>query len=480
MGRAFGVAGLVLVACLASRASATEEGGPSASDVAHSADLAVQEVEAEQFAAGDMPHGAATDVTVEAAEEDIEPIDQLRAMVSEGIEVSPWQGLDLRLFWKRGANYGVADEIRLFGRSGHLDGRIGLRFQLDGAGYVSRGIEEVHGGVDVRRLFFYTTGELDLAYPILFAIDLGIERGRFFVDDAYLWLTDLPWVGTLKLGQFTAPMGLAQLTGSGNRPFMETATPSESFAPGSKGGVQIANDAFDRRLTWQLGWFADTQSVPVGDASRSVNRIVARLTGLPIFDRWYARQNLLHLGVSSSVVFAGQERVRYQSRPESFLAPRIIDTGDVSADSAVLFGLEAAWVDGPLSLQSELMGSSVRSAEEGDPLFWGVYGEASWFLTGESRPFNRASAIFGRVLPRRPLYWGDWQTGAWEVAGRVSYTDLSEGRVDGGRVTTFMTGVNWYLNRYSRFLFEYGVSDVQGGPQDGTLHIFQTRFQIQI
>ena len=42
-----------------------------------------------------------------------------------------------------------------------------------------------------------------------------------------------------------------------------------------------------------------------------------------------------------------------------------------------------------------------------------------------------------------------------------------------------MSGVNWYLSAYSRLLFEYGFSDVDGGPQNGDLHIFQMRFQIR-
>jgi phosphate-selective porin OprO/OprP len=404
---------------------------------------------------------------------------RLRKLALANAEGEEIPGLTLRLYWKDGPNYKVENELNLFGQAARLDGRFGMRLQVDAAGYETGGITDVHSGIDIRRLFFFTTGRVDTKYPILFELDLGLEDGRFYLDDAYLWFTELPWVNTLKIGQFTAPMGLAQLTGSGNRPFMETATPSEAFAPGSKAGLQIAGHAYEKRLLWQFGWFADSQAVPVGDASDSVSRLVGRVTGLPFYQEGAEGNRLLHIGFSASAVFADGERVRYRSRPESFLAPRVIDTDFIDADEAFLFGLEAAWEDGPLSLQSEMFGSAVNTTDASDPFFFGVYGEASYFLTGENRPFNLASSVFGSVTPSRPFSWREGTWGAWELAGRVSYTDLESAGVDGGRALTFMSGVNWYLSSYSRLLFEYGFSNVDGGPQNGDLHIFQMRFQIR-
>ncbi len=444
---------------------------------AQAEDLAAQEADAEQLPASQGPHGA--------ADEEITPQDTITdsgpfGAFGQGVDTDVLPGVNIRLWWKRGFNYRVQDEITLFDRHAKLDGRIGLRFQGDAAAYAPAGVTNASAGLAVRRLFFYTTGELDLLYPVLFALDLGIEKGRFFVDDAYLWVTDLPYVGSFKIGQFKAPMSLSHLTGSGTRPFMEIATPAEAFSPGSRAGVQIANDAYDRKLTWQLGWFADSQAVPVGDASDSVGRIVGRLTGLPIFERSSGDQELLHLGVSGSWVFSGNQRVRYRSRPESFLAPELVDTGEIEASSATLLGLETAWVQGPLSVQGEFMGSQVRSSESGDPFFYGIYAETSYFLTGESRPFNRASAVFGNVVPKKPWSWDDPQIGTWEVAGRLSWTDLTDSEVEGGEVFTLMTGLNWYWSRYGRFLFEYGYSHAGGGPQQGGLHIFQARIQLNI
>jgi len=359
------LAGLALVVA----ASAPARSADAEHAVEPADDMAVRDAQFEELSAGDPgdPHGAAAS---ESAPDDLisatGPFGAAPALATQLL------GVDLQLYWERGINYRVEDELTLFEQSAHLNGRIGMRFQGDVAGFAPSGVTDAGGGVDVRRLFFYTTGEFDILYPILFALDVGFQSGSFFVDDAYFWLTDLPYVGTVKVGQFDAPMSLAQLTGSGTRPFMEIGTPAEAFSPGSKAGIQLANDGYDRRLTWQIGWFADTQAVPVGDASESVSRVVARLTGLPIFDRREGAQRLLHLGISASWVFSNQQRVRYRSRPESFLAPTVVDTGDIEASTANLLGLEAAWVDGPVSFQAEMLGTSVDSTEHGNPTFFGV------------------------------------------------------------------------------------------------------------
>ena len=89
-------------------------------------------------------------------------------------------------------------------------------------------------------------------------------------------------------------------------------------------------------------------------------------------------------------------------------------------------------------------------------------------------------AAFGPVVPDRPISWKYRQFGALELAGRLSYTDLDSKEVSGGQVFMMMSSLNWYWNRYSRMLFEYGYAHANSGPQDGDLHIFQVRFQLNI
>lgn len=404
------------------------------------------------------------------------------AQVDEGASAP---GVVIRLYWKHGLNYRLEDKLKVFDNDSRLTGRIGLRLQTDASAYASSGIEGAHGGVDIRRFYFYSTGRLELARPILFKLDLGVDGGRFFIEDAYFWLTDLPWVGTAKFGQFKAPMSLSRLVSSNNRPFMEVGSPVEAFSPGSKAGLQFANVAAERRATWAFGVFADTFEVPDGDATQSAARVVGRVTGLPIFEPTGSGSRLLHVGLSSSYVFSS-ERVQYRARPESYDAPFLVDTGDIDAAGAYVYGTEIAWIDGPLTVSGEWLGALVDSRDYGSVNFNGIYGSGVWALTGEQRPYNRDTGIFGAVEPHDPIDFSawrsldNWKKGAWEVALRASWVDLDSKEIRGGRMVSSTLGVNWIWNREVRWLAEYVFANAKGGPQDGNLHTFQVRFQVLI
>ena len=149
------------------------------------------------------------------------------------------------------------------------------------------------------------------------------------------------------------------------------------------------------------------------------------------------------------------------------------------ADSAHLIGLEAAWVYESFSLQGEYVFALVDDIDGG---FFGASGDAdfsaasiqaSYFLTGESRPYDRATGTFGRVKPNQNFMEdGGW--GAWEIAARYSMLDLSDGAFDGGEIDTFTVGANWYLNPNMRIMFDYSFSDTD----EGDVGIFMTRFGI--
>ena len=68
--------------------------------------------------------------------------------------------------------------------------------------------------------------------------------------------------------------------------------------------------------------------------------------------------------------------------------------------------------------------------------------------------------------------------GAFEVAVRYSFTNLTDGNVQGRRLRMLMTGVNWYLRPQLKWVFDYGFGRVYGGPLDGNMNNFQTRLGV--
>jgi phosphate-selective porin OprO and OprP len=205
------------------------------------------------------------------------------------------------------------------------------------------------------------------------------------------------------------------------------------------------------------------------------------LTGLLFFSRdpdHPESQRLLHLGISGSAIYAGQQTIHYRSRPEHHLAPYVVDTGDIPADGALTLGAEAAWVHGPLSVQGELLRSWVQAQTNGNVNFGGFYVSTRWFLTGESRPYDSTQGYLGRLIPKRNFDFGHGGWGAREIAGRYSVVDLNSGDIQGGRLTMLMAGVNWYLNSHVKWRFDYGFGRVSDRTPAGNLKVFQTRIEV--
>jgi phosphate-selective porin OprO/OprP len=218
-----------------------------------------------------------------------------------------------------------------------------------------------------------------------------------------------------------------------------------------------------------------------GNASQNYGNLIGRVTYLPIDHINPDRPNenqLLHLGLSANIQYSGSSTVRYQSRPESYLAAQLIDTGDIDAGGSGVVATEAAYVNGPFSAQAEFL-DSIVGEDTGTRNFYGAYANVSWYLTGESRPYNRKKGAFQRLIPRHDFNFGKggaW--GAFQLGARASYTDLTDGDVRGGRMGLLMGEVNWYLHSHVRWMFNAGGGHVSGGVNDGHLLLFQTRIGI--
>lgn len=363
-----------------------------------------------------------------------------------------------------------------------MSGRIGGKFAADAATYAtSKKLQGFDPGIELRRARVYAKGDCLLILPVSYELEIGYVPSAFYIENSYLSLKPIPWIGELKAGQFHAPMSLEMITSSRDITFMERPAPIEALAPGVSAGIQMGRPVLDRRATWRFGLFTDGVGQDDGDASRDYGRAIMRITGLPLFHPAAAqndRAQLLHLGLSANLLYSASSTVRYQSRPESHLAPYVVDTGDIAADGAVVAGAEIAWVNGPFSVQGEYLHSWLRGNTNQTPSFGGLYASVSYFLTGESRPYDQSEGMFGRVIPRRNFNWGKGGWGAWEIAGRYSFVNLNSADVQGGRLSLLTAGVNWHLHSHLKWRFEYGFGQVTGHSPEGNLNIFQTRVEV--
>ncbi len=69
--------------------------------------------------------------------------------------------------------------------------------------------------------------------------------------------------------------------------------------------------------------------------------------------------------------------------------------------------------------------------------------------------------------------------GAWEALLRLSYVDLDDGPVQGGRFWRLTPMVNWYLSDHLRMEFAYGIGQLDRFELYGATRFFQSRLQFQ-
>ena len=101
--------------------------------------------------------------------------------------------------------------------------------------------------------------------------------------------------------------------------------------------------------------------------------------------------------------------------------------------------------------------------------FQGTYVEALYFLTGESRPYDRRAGLPTRIVPNRNFYWArspggnpsGW--GALQVGARYSFLDLNSAGINGGQLNSLTIGINWFLNPNVKFQFNYDYTARGGG-----------------
>ncbi|MFC1888231.1 OprO/OprP family phosphate-selective porin [Thermodesulfobacteriota bacterium] len=377
-----------------------------------------------------------------------------------------------RVFWKNGFRIESSDkEFRL---------RIGGRIMNDWAFFLRQDDEvkatvgDLEDGTEFRRARFYMSGTI--YGRVIFESEIDFtesEQGGVETKDLYIGLKKLPIIGTLKVGHFKEPFSLEALMCSKYITFMERSL-ADVFAPGRNVGIMTGGPIFAKRMTWHIGFFRETDNAGFGKGDQGGYAGTFRLTGLP----YKKEDNLLHLGFAYRYSSPDDDVVDFDARPESHLAENFVNTGDIPADRLSSIGAETALVAGPFSVQGEYMHAFIIAPSDFTyKSIYGYYIYVSWFLTGENRPYKSSSGKFGRVRPRKNFLGNTKGAGAWEVAVRYSHLDLDdeEGRLHGGILNDFSTGINWYLNAHTRVMLNYVFADLE---DVGNTSIFQMRFQV--
>lgn len=312
--------------------------------------------------------------------------------------------------------------------------------------------------------------------------------------DVYIQVRDFPLIGNVRVGHFKEGFGLEQMTSDNYTTFMERSIVDEgTFVPGRNNGIQAFNWTENQRATWSIGAFANQTGFdqpPLFQYDQWGLAMTTRGTYLAWYDEPSNGRGLFHTGLDYTYRSAPNHQGIFATRAESGFSPSVVNMTLTDVIDWQVFGAETAFVYGPLSMQSELFGSTVNRQRDIANNFYGMYAFVSYFLTGENRPYNRKLGVFDRVRPYENFFRvrtddGDVQTGrgAWEVAYRFSYIDMLDGlTVKGaGMAADHTFGLNWYLNPFTKVMFNYVHSsdtyNVATGRRisGGNLDIFEMR-----
>jgi phosphate-selective porin OprO and OprP len=254
---------------------------------------------------------------------------------------------------------------------------------------------------------------------------------------------------------------------------MERSTTVVATVPLLADGIKWMGYLPKQRLLYNLGWYTDVLSEGQSFSSYD-QQVVARVGFLPILEE---KGTLLHVALAGRYGLVNDRTLRLRSRPELNIAPYFVETESFAARDTRMLQGEVYYRPGPFLFGTEYFVQKANALDVPDPLFHGGDAVVSWLITGETRKYNTAGGYFLAVSPKRTVLQGG--PGAWEAVLRLSYIDLDDGAVHGGRFWRLTPMVNWYLSDHLRLELAYGVGQLDRFGVVGTTQFFQSRLQFQ-
>jgi phosphate-selective porin OprO/OprP len=328
--------------------------------------------------------------------------------------------------------------------------------------------------------------EGDLFDTMLYRIQIDFntpDSGE--MKDVYIGFRDLPLLGTVKIGNHKRPLGHAHLNSSRFNLFIERPLVVEAFNEDARRmGVSAQNQSDDSAFNWRYGIFAlenvARDGKMIGDSMQLSGN--ARLWSSPWYDDANDGRRYFHwaisgmlarpdgdIGLADTNANGGRFRTRGELRSDS----RWIDTGSIAgADWYEVMGLEAILNLGPFQVVGEYQSTWMQrdnfTAGTGPDLnFQGGYVYIAYMLTGEHVPYKRSSGTIDRVQPFENFFVVNTcdgtsrGRGAWQVALRYSYLNLTDNDIQGGEEDNVTLGLVWYLNPYSSWQFNAVYGDIK-------------------
>lgn len=377
----------------------------------------------------------------------------LTPLTLAGDKNSPWSELDAEPAsqpvddtW----TVSYKDGLKLSDADGSNSIKIGGRIMYD-MGWQTGEDKPGDSQAEVRTARIYVQGRLNGNVSYKANYDLADKDGDVAIKDLYMEFDHLYGV---RVGHFKEPQSMNYLTSSKYISMMERAAIVNAINPGRNSGAGSSWQINDNS-TLAFGLFKDTSN----GFSDTSGQWSATCRATHLFS------DSLHVGASGSS--RGGSDTDISTRPGHHMAGSVELAEDGPAQDSSLYGLEAAWLNGPFSLQAEYISQSFDTANDAEVN--GYYITASWFLTGEHRPYSKSGGVFSRVVPSK-------DGGAYELTARLDHSQGED--TDTVEVDDLIVGINWYTGRNSRIMLNYVMADIDEAGAESNYDALLLRFQV--
>jgi phosphate-selective porin OprO/OprP len=345
----------------------------------------------------------------------------------------------------------------------HTDGGFGVKtadnqFSFDVVGrmnldtsYANGVLNNAHDGKGrtdtyIRRGYFGVTGTAYKDWYFEAVMNGTGDQGdgaHFEWDTFYLKYTGFN-VADITMGRAVRPFGLEQSTSSGAISTIERAAIwNLTNAGDTESSQQFELSNGNSHMSWGASIYDNGATSPSGNSRYGYD---GRFTYAPIAEK----TQVLHLGISLDDANIETGSLSAKSTLGAKKSDGVtFASGNFKSDRSGV--LEAAYMNGPFSVQAEYLRRNLGAADTitKDATVTSYYLMGTYTLTGESRGYKAKAGKFTNITPNSP-------TGAWELVGRVEHVDGDQDISKTANV--YLLGVNWYINKNVKAMFD--IQDV--------------------
>ena len=360
-----------------------------------------------------------------------------------------------------------------------IGGRLMLDYDSMDSGHQTE--NKSFSDMEWRRTRINIKGSVNKHWSYKATYDFNSEKDTANLDEGYVKY-DTKKGFTITAGKTKADMMLEQRTSSKwistvERGLLNAMNEKVNYLvgkPGDGAGVKLGFYAKESRISGVISVF-DAYKNDSDDDNDMILHSTARLNYSPKM----GKNEYAHFGVSYGMADYKGETSKAELQLGIHQGDKTL-LADAAAGDITNLGIEAAYVNGPFSVQAEYFDNETELENGSKGYEWdGYYGQLSYVLTGETRGYKWKGAKFDKIKPKGKM-------GAVELVLRyedISVDDADEGTVVANKVDLDRTviGVNWYVTNTVKFMANYSSvsmdNEVNPGGTTEDLDSFQLRAQ---